>query len=130
MAPAREGARRTRDETDVTERARDERGRPRQKASQDGTGKRLATPSIGARRVARRAAEQISELTGRAPESIGAVAREGGEWKVAVEVVEMHRIPDSADIMAIYNVDLNSRGELVTFHRERRYIRGSTEGAK
>lgn len=126
MAPAREGARRTRDETDVKERAHGERGRPRQ----DGTGKRFASPSIGARRVARRAAEQISELTGRAPESIVAVAREGGEWKVAVEVVEMHRIPDSADILAIYNVNLTSRGELLTFHRERRYIRGSTEGVK
>jgi hypothetical protein len=40
----------------------------------------------------------------------------------------MHRIPDSADIVAVYHVGLDARGELVTCQRERRYHRGSTEG--
>ena len=56
------------------------------------------------------------------------VARDGREWHIGVEVVELHRIPDSADIMAVYQVDLDERGELVTCERERRYHRGSTEG--
>ena len=130
MATARESPQRRRDGADVNERADRERSRARQKASPDRTGKRPVNPSIAVRRAASRAAEQVRELTGREPEGVVAISREGGEWQIAVEVVEMHRIPDSADILAIYNVDLDSRGQLLNYRRERRYIRGGTEGMK
>lgn len=94
----------------------DERGpRPRPRAQ------------LAARQAARRAVRQVLELTGREPEHVISVAREGGEWHVGVEVVELHRIPDSTDIMAVYRVGLDEQGELITCERERRYHRGSSE---
>ena len=61
----------------------------------------------GATAIARRAAALVSTLTGRAPESMVSLERWDGGWRVGVEVVEVARIPDSADILAVYDVRLD-----------------------
>jgi hypothetical protein len=48
-------------------------------------------------------------------------------WVVEFEVVEDRRIPSSADILALYEVELDSDGELLGFRRTRRYLRGQTQ---
>ncbi|MBX6767836.1 MAG: gas vesicle protein, partial [Actinomadura rubrobrunea] len=58
---------------------------------------------------------------------VGVQRREDGGWSVTVEVVETHRIPDSADILAAYQADLDPDGQLVAFHRTRRYTRGHVD---
>jgi hypothetical protein len=77
--------------------------------------------------AARRAADEVLKLTGRQPEHVVSVAKQDDAWHIGLEVVELQRIPDSADILGVYEVTLDTRGELVTCTRERRYIRGSTE---
>ena len=52
--------------------------------------------------------------------------RRGG-WRVGVEVVEVARIPDSADILAVYEVRLDADGDLLSYHRTRRYPRGDLQ---
>ena len=47
-------------------------------------------------------------------------------WVVEFEVIEERRIPSSADILAIYEVELDPDGEMLAFHRTRRYHRGQT----
>ncbi|MFC7728204.1 gas vesicle protein GvpO [Actinomadura keratinilytica] len=67
-------------------------------------------------------------MTGRAAEGVvGVERREDGGWRVTVEVVETHRIPDSSDILAVYEADLDADGELAAFHRVRRYTRGRVD---
>jgi hypothetical protein len=44
-----------------------------------------------------------------------------------VELVETHRIPDTADILAIYEAELDEHGELVSYRRTRRYLRGRVQ---
>lgn len=66
-------------------------------------------------------------LTGYEPEHVVSIAREENGWRVGVEVVELHRIPDTTDILALYRVTLDSHGELASCERERRYHRGSTD---
>lgn len=80
---------------------------------------------MGARAVSRAAVEQVVEMTGRAPEGVTSVSRTDDGWQVDVEVVETHRIPDSADVLAIYRADLDADAELVSYRRVRRYPRGS-----
>jgi len=53
-----------------------------------------------------------------------AVERAEHGWRIGVEVVEAARIPDSADILAIYETELDGSGELVSYRRIRRYSRG------
>ncbi|RKS73544.1 gas vesicle protein GvpO [Actinomadura pelletieri DSM 43383] len=80
---------------------------------------------MSASRAAERAVEHVTAMTGRRAESVVGMERadEGG-WRVTVEVVETHRIPDSADILAVYDTEVDGDGELVAYRRVRRYTRG------
>jgi hypothetical protein len=87
--------------------------------------------SHGARRAGITAAKaglvgmrQISELTGKEPEGITGVEPADDGWVVGVEVVEDKRIPSSTDILATYETEVDSDGELVSYRRVRRYTRG------
>lgn len=77
--------------------------------------------------LARRAAEYVRVLTGRHPESVISIERRDGDWCLGVEVIETRRIPDSADILAIYEVLLTSAGDLISYRRIRRYTRGQVD---
>jgi hypothetical protein len=79
---------------------------------------------IGARAAARAAVEQIAEMTGRAPEGVTFVRRQDDSWLVGVEVVETERIPDSSDVLAVYEAELDDEAELMSYQRVRRYPRG------
>jgi hypothetical protein len=74
---------------------------------------------------AQRAARSlVEELSGRAPESVSGASRdEEGDWTVCVDVVELARIPPSTDVLATYEVVLDSDGELREMTRTRRYTR-------
>ena len=76
--------------------------------------------------LARRAADELAELVGRQPEGIVSVERQDDLWCVGVEVVETRRIPDTADILAEYLVQVDDRGRLIGYRRTRRYARGRT----
>jgi len=77
--------------------------------------------------VASRAARQLLELTGREAEGVTGLHRSEDGWTVQVEVVELRRIPDTTDILALYDVDVDSRGELQGYRRVRRYSRGAAQ---
>lgn len=79
----------------------------------------------GGMRAARRAARQLYDLTGQQPEGIVSVERQDEGWQVGVEVLELHRVPETTDLMAVYEVTLDGRGELVRCQRRERYHRGS-----
>ncbi|MGW2250712.1 gas vesicle protein GvpO [Kitasatospora sp. NPDC001660] len=79
------------------------------------------------RRAVARAARQVQELTGRAPEGIASLERDQEGWRVGIEVLETRRVPDSTDILAVYQVVLDERGGLVSYRRERRYHRGRVD---
>jgi hypothetical protein len=80
-------------------------------------------PSVG--QVATRAARQLLELTGREAEGVTGLKRTDDGWCVEVEVVEVRRIPNTTDILALYEIDVNSRGDLQGYRRLRRYSRGA-----
>ena len=83
---------------------------------------KAAKPS--AMKVARAAAEQLTELTGRRPEVVVGVERNDDGWQVELEVVESRRIPDSTDILATYRVQTDENGEMLGYYRAQRYVRG------
>jgi hypothetical protein len=83
--------------------------------------------AIRAAAAARLAAENVAEFTGRDPENVVAIDRRDGEWYVDVEVVESHRIPDTTDVLAIYEVRLDRDGDLLSYRRTRRYARGQLD---
>ncbi|GAA0585645.1 MULTISPECIES: gas vesicle protein GvpO [Actinomadura] len=83
---------------------------------------------MSASEAAKRAAEHVTAMTGRSIESVVGLERtDEDNWRVMVEVVETRRIPDSADVLAVYETEVDADGELVGYRRSRRYLRGRTE---
>ncbi|MEE6259139.1 gas vesicle protein GvpO [Plantactinospora sonchi] len=74
--------------------------------------------------AARNGLRHIAELTGKTVTGVTSLHRSEHGWTIGVEVVEDRRIPSSADILAVYQTDLDDRGELLGYRRTRRYPRG------
>lgn len=82
---------------------------------------------VSAPRAMRKAAEQLQELLGRAPESVSAVKPTEHGWQADVEVLELERVPGTTSVMASYRVTLDEEGELMAYERTRRYTRGQID---
>jgi hypothetical protein len=84
-------------------------------------------PAITAREAAELARQYIAEMTDREPVTATSVTpTDEGGWLVEVEVIEDRRIPSSSDILALYEVELDADGELLSYRRIRRFLRGHT----
>jgi Gas vesicle synthesis protein GvpO len=84
-------------------------------------------PPLNARDAAEVAREYITELNGADPVAMTSVELTDADgWVVEFEVVEDHRIPSSADVLALYEVELDADGEMLGFRRTHRYLRGQT----
>jgi hypothetical protein len=71
--------------------------------------------------------EYVTEMTeGEPVRMTSATPTEEGGWIIEVETVEDRRIPSSADILAIYEVEIDASGEMLAYQRTRRYMRGQT----
>ena len=70
------------------------------------------------------AREQIAQLTGYKPDSVTSLARDDDGWRITVDVVELSRVPASADLLGAYEALLDDDGNMVNYRRIRRYCRG------
>ncbi|MFE2584218.1 gas vesicle protein [Streptomyces adustus] len=75
----------------------------------------------------RTAAEQLTELLGRIPESVSALKPTNDGWEADIEVLELERVPETTSVMATYRVTLDEEGDLVAYERTRRYTRGQID---
>lgn len=83
-----------------------------------------ARPAARAGQIAAQAAAELLELTGKAAEGVTGLERTDDGWTVHVEVVEVRRIPDTTDVLALYEVLVDNQGSLQGYRRVRRYARG------
>ncbi len=81
--------------------------------------------SIG--EVIEKARTELHNLIGLEISSTVRAVREDEGWRVAVEVIEKHSIPDGMDILAIYESKLDSDGNLLEFKRIKMRTRIDTE---
>ncbi|UQW99343.1 gas vesicle protein [Streptomyces sp. RerS4] len=83
---------------------------------------------LSAAHVIRAATDQLSQLLRLPVESVSSCARaDGGGWELSVEVLELSRVPDTTSLLASYDVELDAAGELLGYHRTRRYERGRAD---
>lgn len=57
---------------------------------------------------------------------IGAMKKEDG-WHVKIEMIERHALPDSQDLLGIYEVILDYKGTLLSYERKRVRRRNEVE---
>ncbi|MEU0598640.1 gas vesicle protein [Streptomyces sp. NPDC006393] len=77
--------------------------------------------------VLREARAQFEELTGLAAESVTTFEQTEDGWSLEVEVLELARVPDTMSLMASYQVELDTEGQLTGYRRGRRYERGRAD---
>jgi hypothetical protein len=87
-----------------------------------------ARPGMSGVEAARRAVRRVHELTGLEPESVTLLEPTDHGWRIGVEVVELERVPDSTDVLAVYQVELDEHGRTVSYRRAQRHYRGRTDG--
>lgn len=97
------------------------------RGSRPAAAKTRARPDPAPLRVAGKAAEQLLALTGREPEGVTGLERTDDGWEVQIEVVELRRVPTTTDLLALYEVRTDRRGELQAYRRLRRYARGASD---
>ncbi|MBF6469640.1 gas vesicle protein [Nocardia beijingensis] len=87
-------------------------------------------PGLTAAQAIAAATENLVALTSKQVEGVTSMEPTEDGWLVEIEVLEDRRIPSSADILALYEVELDLDGNLLAYHRTRRYGRGSTDFAR
>jgi hypothetical protein len=110
----------TKDEKDT-----EERKKPRS-ADSDGADRSERKPK-GKRRPApeliREVRDELVEMIGRPVEGVLGIERNEDGWLVAVQVVELERIPSSTDVLGRYEVTVSDEGEVTGIWRTNRYYR-------
>jgi hypothetical protein len=77
--------------------------------------------------VVRHARRQLSALLGKEPEAVSALENTGDGWLVTLEVVDVSRIPESTDVLASYEIELDEDLKLRRYARVRRYNRSQAD---
>ncbi|MFD3736078.1 gas vesicle protein [Streptomyces sp. NPDC058632] len=77
--------------------------------------------------VLRQARAQFAELTGLTVESVSSFGKTEAGWTLEVEVLELERVPDTMSLLASYQVEIDSQGQLTGYRRVRRYERGRAD---
>ena len=75
------------------------------------------------REIALEAAQQVQDRIGRPVEAVTGVEKDGREWNVTLEVLELQRVPTTTDVLGKYEVTVDRNGEVTSARRTRRYPR-------
>jgi hypothetical protein len=73
------------------------------------------------------ALKTVKELTGYQAESVTGFEWDGDEWQLTVEALELSRIPNTTDVIGVYEVKLDEKGALRGYKRTGRHIRGQVD---
>ena len=111
-------------------------GSSRKSSSSGSSGSSRNTGSNGRRRNDRspreavgEAIKQVHQLIGKPIESVTGMEKDGSDWTVTLEVLELSRIPSTTDVLGSYEVTLDKDGELTGVQRTRRYPRAESGGS-
>jgi hypothetical protein len=79
------------------------------------------------RQIGRAALNEVADLVGCPAEGVTGVQKDGNGWVVTVEVLEAGRVPETMDVLASYEVNVDPEGNVQGFRRRRRYLRAQVE---
>lgn len=85
--------------------------------------------AIGMAQIVNNARSELNALTGLDVSSTIEVAKEEEGWRVVLEVIEKHSIPEGMDILAAYETRLDGEGNMLDFRRTGMRRRIDTESA-
>jgi hypothetical protein len=83
---------------------------------------------MNAEEVITRARGHIALMGKKHDEGVTAVSRREDGWTVCIEELERKGIPDTMDILGLYEISLNNEGDLLGVERKNLRKRGDTTG--
>lgn len=72
----------------------------------------------------KKARAELKMITGSDVERVCGMEPTGDGWQLQMEVVEVSRTPNTQDLLALYDVQLDSEGSVLGFDRVAHRIRG------
>jgi hypothetical protein len=87
-----------------------------------------AEPFGDAQELGPKVMRALSKFVGCPAEGVTGLHRTDDGWALVVEVREVERIPETMDVLASYEVEVDGDGEITGFERRRRYQRAQVEG--
>jgi len=77
--------------------------------------------------IMERAKRGLAEITNLKVSNVVGVSKYADGWHIGIELVERKSIPDTQDLLGMYEVTLDNDGEIVTYERKRVRRRMDTE---
>ncbi len=84
---------------------------------------------MNADEIVQKAQEQFNKLSKLPISSVTGLSKTDGEWVASLEAVERKAIPEAMDILGLFEIHLDSDGNLIRFERKKLRKRGETEGS-
>lgn len=70
---------------------------------------------------------QIMELLGKKPESISSIERNSEGWSITCDVLEKKSIPETYDLLKVFEFMVDKEGRVVRFKQLRKIRRGDLD---
>jgi hypothetical protein len=81
---------------------------------------------MNADEIVRRAQEDFARLSKLPVRGVIGLSKLDGGWVVSLEALERRGIPDTMDVLGLYEIHADSEGNLLGFERKRLRKRGET----
>ena len=84
---------------------------------------------LSAADLSKAALRLVQELTGYRAEAVTGLVwdKDGEQWDVTVDVLELSRVPNTTDVIGTYEVQLDQSGTLRGYRRSGRHTRGQVD---
>jgi len=74
--------------------------------------------------ISEKAQEELRQITGFRSESMTSIKKEETGWLMTIELLEKEGIPDRTDILGLYEVKVDGKGNLTSYERRALRKRG------
>ena len=81
---------------------------------------------MNAQEVIAKARGHIANLGKRSDDGVTSMSRIDNGWAISIEVLERKAIPDTMDILGLYEIIINNEGDLLSLERKKLRKRGDT----
>ena len=81
---------------------------------------------MNADEVIERARQQFSILGKKAPDGVTGLSHSEQGWSILMEALERKAIPDTLDVLGLYEMRLDEQGNLLSLDRKKLRKRGET----
>lgn len=82
---------------------------------------------MDAQEIVAKAQGHIASMGKRSNDGVTSISKIDDGWIVSIEVLERKAIPDTMDILGLYEITMNNEGGLLSLERKKLRKRGDTE---